>query len=472
MWYNLNGDVMALEFRQTQKQLQKLLLTPQMQQSLYVLQLTTQELRTLITEELENNPLLEETEGDHAPSEPHESEEPLSPELQQIVDEEDDTWREYVSQKRDTEADQERRDYRESLVTKTHSLQEDFAKQLALTFRDKESRRIGEFILGTLDESGYLESSPAEIAETLKVAPERVEKILKIIQHLEPPGIGAQSLRECLLIQLEHVGEKESLAYRVVEKTLSDLGKKRYGPIAKAMGVTVKAVQEAHQRISRLEPRPGHGFRHTETGYLTPDLLVIQKENHYELTFINEGFPSIRINPLYRKLLKGQNPPKETREFLKEKLKEAVALIRCLNQRRETIAKVVKVVIEFQKEFLEKGVEHLKPMTLKDVAGVVGCHESTVSRVVMNKVVETPHGCFPLKYFFNRSSKGEVGESVASKSAMALIQNWIREEDPKHPLSDQEIVEFLKKENFDVARRTVAKYRQALRILPSYLRKK
>ena len=464
---------MALEFRQTQKQFQKLLLTPQMQQSLYVLQLTTQELRALISQELENNPVLEEMEADHAPSEERGSqEEPLPSEMQQIIDE-DETWKEYISQKGDPEAEEEKRAYRESLITKPHSLQEDFRQQLAITLKDSESRRIGDFILGNLNESGYLESSPAEIAETLGVSPEKVEKVLKAIHHLEPPGIAARDLRETLLIQLEHAGEKETLAHRIVEKYLPDLGKKRYGPIAKALKVTAQAVKEAHQRISRLEPRPGRSFIKGETGYLTPDLLVTKKDESYELTFVNEGFPSIRINPLYRKLLKGENPPKETREFLKEKLKEAVALIRCLNQRRETIAKVVRVVIEFQKGFLEKGVEHLKPLTLKDVAGLVGCHESTVSRVVMNKVIETPHGAFPLKFFFNRSAKTDEGEpTLASKSVMALIEHWIKREDPKQPLSDQEIVERLKGENLTVARRTVAKYRQALKILPSYLRKK
>jgi len=465
---------MALEFRQTQKQLQKLLLTPQMQQSLHVLQLTTQELRTLITEELANNPLLEEIEGDPPPAteEQASQEAPLPPELQQIIDE-DDTWREYISQKGDTERDQEKRAYRESLITKPLSFRDDFSQQLGLSFQDKESRRIGECILGSLDESGYLESSPSEIAETLGVRCSAVEEVLKTIQHFEPPGIAARDLRESLLIQLEHSGEKETAAYRIVEKYLPDLGRRRYGAIAKALGLSLQAVREAHKRIGRLEPRPGRTLHEAETRYLTPDLLVTHKEDHYELTFVNEGFPSIRVNPLYKKLLKGETPSKETREFLKEKLKEAVSLIRCLNQRRETIAKVVRVVIEFQKDFLEKGVEHLRPLTLKDVASLVGCHESTVSRVVMNKVIETPHGAFPLKFFFNRPTKTDIGEpSLASKSVMALIENWIRQEDPKHPLSDQEIMERLKKENLAVARRTVAKYRQVLKILPSYLRRK
>lgn len=463
---------MALEFRQTQKQLQKLLLTPQMQQSLYILQLPTQELRALIVQELENNPVLEEIEDEvPPPEEPSRREESLSPDLQQISDE-DDTWQEYISQKEDGERGQEKRNYRESLITKGPSCQEEMLHQLALGLPDKESRQIGEFILGNLDESGYLEISQAEIAHVLGVRREQVEKVLKAIQRLEPVGIASRDLRECLLIQLEHAGEKETLAYLIVERSLSELGKKRYGSIAKALGASLQAVKEAHQRIGRLEPRPGQRWSCSHVGYLTPDLLITHKDDRYELTFVNEGLPSIRINPLYKDLLKGNNPPKETREFLKGKLKEAARLIHCLNQRRETIAKVVKAVIEFQKEFLEKGVEYLKPLTLKEVATLVGCHESTVSRVVMNKVIETPHGCFPLKFFFDRSPKVTEGETLASKGVMALIEGWIRKEDSKHPLSDQEIVERLKKENLTVARRTVAKYRQAMKILPSYLRKK
>lgn len=404
---------MALEFRQTQKQVQKLLLTPQMQQSLHVLQLTTQELRALITQELENNPVLEEIEGETPPGEGKEPQDsPLSTETQQIIDE-DETWKEYISQKGGGIAEQERRAYRESLINKPLSFQDHFTQQLALSFHDQESRRIGEFIFGNLNESGYLESSPSEITGTLGVKQEVVEKVLKAIHHLEPAGIAAQDLRECLLIQLEHSDEKETVAYRVVEKFLAELGKKRYAAIAKALKITVQAVKEAHQRIGRLDPRPGQAFRATETGYLTPDLLVTHKDGHYELTFVNEGFPSIRVNPLYRKLLKkGENHSKETQEFLKGKLKEALALIRCLNQRRETMAKVMRIVIEFQNEFLEKGAEYLRPLTLKDVSGLIGCHESTVSRVVMNKVIETPHGCFPLKFFFNRPAKSDGGRAA------------------------------------------------------------
>ncbi|MFH1858494.1 MAG: RNA polymerase factor sigma-54 [Candidatus Omnitrophota bacterium] len=464
---------MALEFRQTQKQLQKLLLTPQMQQSLYILQLPMQELRTLITMELENNPVLEEIEGERSPGEEKDSSEPLPRELQQMIDE-DENWKEYISQRGDTEAEQEQRAYRESLVTKPPSPREDLSQQLAVTFpNDAEVRRIGDYILGNLDESGYLESSVAEIAETLKTSRDKVERILKALQRFEPVGIASRDLRECLLIQLEQAGEKDTLAYRIADKYLAELGRKRYAPITKALGSNLKAVKEAHQRIGRLEPRPGRAFSRGQAAFLTPDLLVTQKEGRYELTFVNEGFPSIRINPLYKKLIKEKSSAKEAREFLKEKLKEAITLIRCLNQRRETIAKVARVVIEFQKEFLEKGPEYLKPLTLKDVAAVLDCHESTVSRVVMNKVIETPHGCFPLKHFFDRSAKTEDGESlVGSKSVMALIESWVRAEDPKHPLSDQEIVERLKREGLTVARRTAAKYRTALKILPSYLRKK
>lgn len=463
---------MALEIRQTQKQLQKLLLTPHMQQSLRILQLPTVELKAVISQELEDNPMLEEMAGESPDAEPKEtSGEALSPELQQLIDE-DEEWREYISQA-DLEAEEERRSYRESLITKPVSFQEDLARQWVLSFQDERSRRIGECILGNLDESGYLESSPSDMAQGLGVKPEEVEQLLKTIQQMDPVGIGARDLRECLLIQLEHAGEKESLAYRVVEKYLEPLGKKRYAQIAKAMKVSPQAIKEAHERIGRLEPRPGRSLGEVRPFYATPDLAVLKKEDHYELTFANEGVPSIRINLQYKKLLSDKEAPKETREFLKEKLRRAASLIRCLNQRKETIAKVAKVVVEFQKEFLEKGTEHLKPLALKDVASLLGCHESTVSRVVMNKTIETPHGIFPLKSLFGRpvTKTQGVESAVTSKSVMALLQKWIQEENPGHPLSDKDFVGRLKAVGIVVARRTVASYREKLKILPSHLRK-
>ncbi len=462
---------MALEIKQVLRQSQKLLLSPHMQQSLHILQLATVELRTLVTQELEDNPMLDEMTGEESDPEAAAQEEALPPEVQDLIDEEDE-WREYISQQ-DTEEGKAKRSYRETLITKPPSLKEELLRQISLHLPDEKSKKIGEWIFGNLDESGYLDSPPKEIAKTLSVTEEEVQKVLMAIQRLDPPGIAARSLRESLLIQLEVAGEKGTVSFRVVEKYLEPLGKKHYPQIAKSLGIPVQKVKEAHERIGRLNPRPGRSLREEEAVYTVPDLVIAQKENRYELTLVNEGFPSIRINPLYKKLLQEKNSPKETRAFLREKLKRAVSLIQCLNQRKETVAKVAQVILEFQKEFLEKGPEYLKPLSLREVSSFIGCHESTVSRVVMNKTVETPHGCFPLKSFFGRPTKIETGTAAhAPKSVRALLRRCVAEEDPKHPLSDQELVGRLKKEEVTVARRTVTKYREALKILPSYLRRK
>ena len=461
------------EIRQTLKTIQKLALTPQMHQSLHILQLPSMELRNLITQELELNPMLEEVEILEQEEPPSSEETPgdLPAELQQATDEEGD-WYAYLSQAQARE-DEEKRSYQESLITKPVSPQELLLRQLKLIFHDSRKLEIGEYLLGNLDESGYLEGTAAEAAQALGVQEAHVEEVLAVIQRLDPPGIGARNLRECLLAQLEELNLKEGLAYRIVQEDLLDeLGKRRYPELRRKLGVDQAALDEARDQIATLEPHPGRFFLQEKPSYIRPDMMVIKRQDRFEVTFANEGIPSIRINPLYKKLLKGKQD-KATQAFLQEKFKSAAWLIRALHQRRQTISRVVEVILEFQKEFLEKGVDHLKPLTMKEVASLLECHESTISRAVMNKTIETPHGLFELKAFFGREAKSlDTDTHATSKGVKSALQRILSEEDRKHPLSDEELTERLRQEGFHVARRTVAKYRQELKILPTHLRRR
>ena len=463
------------ELRQTLRQTQKLALTPQMHQSLHILQLPALELRTLISQELELNPMLEEVEvtlqaEEETPVE-NSREESLPPEVRHLA-EEDGEWRAYLSQPQ-AAADEEKRTYQESLITKPITPQEALLQQLKLILQDPKTLEIGEYLLGNLDENGYLETTASETAEACGTSQEAVEAVLQIIRHLEPPGIGARNLRECLLAQLDESGLTDSLAYRIVsENLLDELGKRHYDEIRKKLKADPQAVEEARETISHLEPHPGRLLANEKPSYVRPDLIVAKRQDRFEVTFTNEGIPSIRINPLYKKLLKEKHD-KKTKEFLQEKFKSAAWLIRALHQRRQTISKVVEVVLEFQKEFLEKGVDGLKPLTMKDVANLLQCHESTVSRAVMNKTVETPHGLFELKAFFGREAKSLDSETHAtSQGVKAALSRLVQEENPKDPFSDEELVKRLQSEGFKVARRTIAKYRQELKILPAHLRKR
>ena len=463
------------EIRQTLRAVQKLALTPQMHQSLHILQLPAMELRNLITQELELNPMLEEVEIQEEPEETSsaagEKFEELPPELRQVT-EEDGEWQAYLSQSQARE-DEEKRNYHESLITKPVSPQEFLLRQLQLVLQDPLKVEIGEYLLGNLDESGYLEGTAAEAAKAFGVEEAIVEEVLAAIQRLDPPGIGARNLRECLLAQLEELDLKEGLAYRIVHEDLLDaLGKRRYPQLRRKLGVDQTTLEEARDQIARLEPRPGRLLFHENPAYLRPDLIVTKRQDRFEVTFANEGIPSIRINPLYKKLLK-EKPDKKTQAFLQEKFKAAAWLIRALHQRRQTLSKVVEVILEFQKEFLEKGVDSLKPLTMKEVASLLECHESTISRAVMNKTIETPHGLFELKSFFGREAKSFDSETHAtSQCVKPALQRILEEEDKKHPLSDEELVARLRAEGFHLARRTVAKYRQELKILPTHLRKR
>src|SRR3989338_6426341 len=366
----------------------------------------------------------------------------------------------------------------ENSLTKKISLEDHLIWQLRLSKIAEREAAIGLYIIQNLDENGYLTLSSEEICKVTDGTPEEFEAVLKRIHFFDPVGVAARDLRECLLVQLENLGLGDSLAARIVSDHLHQLENKRYDRLARDLGVSVEDIVDAAHLIASLEPRPARGFEEEEIRTIIPDVSVEKITEEYVVFLNDEGIPRLRVSSLYRRLA-GQEGEEEAsaRQYLQEKVRAATWLIKSIQQRQQTLYRVTQSIFKFQKDFLDLGVRQLKPMVLKDVAEDIGMHESTVSRATANKYVHTPQGLFELKYFFQSGLKSGNGEDVASESVKDKIRSIISTEDPKRPYSDQYIAGLLGKETIDIARRTVAKYREAMGILPSskrrqpYLRK-
>ncbi len=443
------------------KQVQKLLLIPQLQQAMQVLQLPTMELRQFIQKELLENPFLEEVK---------EEENPSSEEIMEEFLELDDNWQEYFQATQMRKEVPESKDLIQTLESREPSLQEILLRQLQMQGLKGKEKEIGEVIIANINEDGFLTVSLEEISKLLRVPPKKVEKVLSLIQTFDPPGVGARDLKECLLLQLKEKGEKDPLIEKIISEYLEDVGKRRYSYIAQKLGVKEEKVREVSQKIASLEPRPGRKYSSLKPFFIVPD-VVVKKINHEYRVILNDDFlPSLRINPYYRKILREGKKEGGDYQFLTRKLRDAVWLIKNIQGRQEIVRRVAEYIVERQKEFLEKGVEYLKPLTLKDVAEALGVHPSTVSRVTSRKFIETPRGIFKMKYFFSGSARGDKTE-VSTRSIKESIRQIIESEDPAHPFSDEEIASLLWQKGFKIARRTVAKYREELGILPSRLRR-
>jgi len=333
---------------------------------------------------------------------------------------------------------------------------------------------MGDYIIGSLDESGYLTCSLEEVANVFDASIEEAEKVLKIIQTFEPPGVGARNLRESLLIQLESRGLQDSMAATIIRDYFDDFKQKKYLDISKKLKVPIQEVQSQCKVISTLDPKPGLEIIADEPKYVLPDLIVELVDGKYVVYLNDKNIPRLRVSQAYQsELMKDtKNGDKETKEFIQSRLKSARWLIQTIEQRRRTMVKVMECIVEKQREFFEKGTAYLKPLTLQQVASEINMHESTVSRVTTNKYVQTPRGVFELKFFFSSSLKTHDGGEISAKSAKDKIRKIIEAEDPRNPLSDQKIADILKREGLEIARRTVAKYREQLNILPARLRKK
>lgn len=481
---------MAFELKQSLKLSQQLRMTPQLQQAIKLLQLSRLELETTITKELEENPVLEEV----VDTDSVEDDEGLkeTEKLDMVENTADDVvaqdpkkeegefeWENYTednykqSQASQSMRNEEVQNY-ENLITRHETLQEYLLWQVKMSGFSEEEERVSTKIIGNIDDDGYLKVSIREACPEEEALPdEELESILGLVHEFDPPGVGARTLEECLLIQAKVIGEDTNDVVHVIKTHMKDLEKKNFEGIAKAMGKSLQEVIEVCKIIFEMEPKPGRMFTTTDTQYVTPDVYVYKVGDEYVVSLNEDGLPRLRISNFYKNVLSGKGSSSVTKEYIQEKLRSAVWLIKSIHQRQRTIYKVTESIVRHQKDFFEKGLEHLKPMILRDIANDIGMHESTVSRVTTAKYVHTPRGIFELKYFFNSGINKTDGDSLASESVKEKIKELVSKEDVKNPYSDQKIVELLRAQaGIDIARRTVAKYRDILGILPSSRRKK
>jgi RNA polymerase sigma-54 factor len=520
---------MALEVKlgQDLRLRQQLVMTPQLQQAIKILQLSLPELESVVQTELEQNPMLEPL--DHSPAEsasdgetpegdglPKDDSEPLAAEPQpgeapessaqdwETASETEEPplngtqpeahdatiemrehdrldkldWREYLEtysnnwqENTPPSDDDDHRSALENTPVKRASLEDYLIWQLRMSSLDESDQKIGAAIIYNLNDDGYLETPIEELAAQLETDPARIERVLERIQRLDPPGVGARNLRECLLLQLANLGMEESLPARIVRDHLDLLEKHRYGELGRSLGVTVEIVGQAAKVISLLEPKPGRDYGGEEPIYIVPDVYIHKVGDDYMVTLNREAVPRLRLAGYYQRVLNDSDIAPETREYLQERLRSARWLVKSIYQRQQTIFKVANSIVKFQRAFFDHGISHLKPLVLKDVAEDIGMHESTISRATANKYAHTPQGIFELKFFFTSGVKAASGEDVSAETVKEQIRVLVQGEQRNNPLSDQAIAEMLRARQINIARRTVAKYRQALGILPSANRK-
>jgi RNA polymerase sigma-54 factor len=452
-------------------QTQKLVMTPELRQAITILQLSSLELDEYIEQEILNNPLLEVSEDGPKPDETFDK-------LRQ-KDSDNIDWEEYFQDCSDLDFIRFPREKREeetsfeNFVSSPPSLQEHLMMQLHLSNVSKIGFKIGEFLIGNLDKRGYLAISTREAAELLRVPEEEVEKVLKLIQTFEPAGVGARNLKECLLIQVEQKNIDSPNIRRLIENHLKDLAEARYTRIAEALNITLAEVQRLKDIILTLDPKPGRNFSETnDTQYIVPDAIIQKVGDEYVVVMNDTISPRLSINPYYRSLLYSEDKESTISKFLSHKLDSALWLIKSIEQRRITLSKVIKSIVDVQRDFLDYGITCLKPLTLKQIADKIGVHESTVSRAISGKYVQTPRGLFELKFFFKNGLDNVDGSSISSESIKKMIKEMVAGEDPYNPLSDQKIADNLKKKGIVISRRTVAKYREETGIPSSAKRKR
>ena len=494
---------MALELKQQLRLSQQLVMTPQLQQAIKLLQLSRLELVGLVQQELEENPVLEEAlEGDEestlassaeaqleaASPLPGETEaaapeaaaaEPAASSDREPTDAEklaDVDWQSYVEDypptaPRETRDDSERPSF-EATLTRRATLAEHLQWQLQLSGFPPDEELAAQFIIGNVDDRGYLRSSLEEVARQAGVPESVVASALARVQEFDPTGVAARDLKECLTLQVRALGIDDPIVLRILAEALDPLIKRDFRGVARQLGISIEEVAVAARIVGRLEPRPGRAFGGDDPVYIVPDIYVHKIGDEFHVVLNDDGMPRLRINALYRAVLaRGSVTPKDTKTYVHEKVRSAMWLIKSIHQRQRTIYRVMQSIIKHQREFFEKGINHLRPLNLRDVADDIEMHESTVSRVTTNKYANTPQGIFELKYFFNSSINRVNGDAVASESVKDRIGRLIHSEDPRRPLSDQRIAEMLKVANIDIARRTVTKYREALNLLSSTKRR-
>ncbi len=478
---------MGLELRlQTQLKLtQKLVMTQHLQLAIKLLQLNKLELQDRITQELEENPLLDDAiqlpTTEPAPETPEKAEpEKEVIELNEAPDPmEEFNWEAALEDRAEvgfsfSEA-KEAIAY-ENIIKKSETLSDHLLWQLSVSSLGERDQVTGHQIIGNLDEHGFLDATIGEIAAIESVPEREVERILGVVQRFDPAGIASRNLQESLRIQIEMLEGIDDLARgqvcKLVEQFFSALGTKNYGVIAKKMCLPIERVMELVEIVRSLEPYPSRGWGTDPPHYITPDVYITKMDGEYQVLLNDDGLPKLRISNIYRRLLKAKNSTSsDTKKYLKSKLDSALWLIKSIDQRQRTIHKVASSILKFQKDFFDHGIEYLRPLVLKDVAEDIEMHESTVSRASTNKYIHTPQGLFEIKYFFHSGVKSRNGSDVSSRMVKERIRKLIEAEDKRRPLSDQRLVRDLKGTGIHIARRTVAKYREELRIPSSQKRK-
>jgi RNA polymerase sigma-54 factor len=476
---------MAIQQKLHTKLVQKLILTPSLQQAIKLLPMSTLELADLLNQEMVENPLLEEVPTEEL--QPAEQQQQQDKPADQAPADKGDAWDDadyeyffgdYLDDGYRSRTPSEVKELPpiENTLSTAASLSDHLLWQLSLQTDDDRLKEIGRAIIGNLDDDGYLVASVEEIAAMGEWPVADVERALQHVQTFDPIGVAARDLQECLWLQIRHLGLEGTPTEKIVTEHLRLLQNHQVPEIARKLGISIEDLKEHVEIIRNLDPKPGSRYNPSQSQYVIPDVYVVKVEDQYVAALNEEGLPQLRISPVYRRLLDktgagGGEQNDETRAYVKDKFRSALWLIKSVDQRQKTIHKVATSIINFQREFLDQGIEYLRPLVLRDVANDIGMHESTVSRVVNNKYMHTPQGVFELKYFFHSGISSSYGESVSSVTIKQRIRKIIENEDPRKPLSDSKIVSILQKEGLMLARRTIAKYREELKIPTSNQRK-
>ena len=460
---------------QTQNLSQQQVLAPQLQQSLQILQAPMLELRNLVQQEIETNPTLEMDSTEPSIEDRQRERDDFQEEFDRLA-KLDEEWRDYMSQNsgysaRSAEDDERRQFFFDSLV-KEETLQQHLLEQIPGSELAEFEGPIAELLIGNLDDHGFLQASLEEISSSSGLDTPDLERVLEVIQSFHPVGVAARDLRECLLIQLRRIGKELSLEYRIVDRHLEDLGKHRIPEIARRLGTTPENIQRAANFIATLDPRPGQIFAPDPNNYVLPDVTVEKISGEWQVSLNGDQIPRLRISNTYKDLMSQEGNGNEVKDYIRDKIRSGKFLIKSIHQRQQTISNIAHEIVARQRDFLDQGPSALRPLTMVQIAEAVGVHETTVSRAISGKYMATPHGVFEIKYFFTPGYQTADGESMSNTSVKGTIADLVKGEDPRNPLSDKEIVEILVERGIPIARRTVAKYRTELNILPSNMRKR
>jgi len=489
---------MAIDIKQSLRMAQQLVVTPQLQQAIKLLQLSRLELSNVIQKELLENPVLEEQQGDDENKGDQDSH---AQEVEKAKA--DDKGHEHLTDEigsgdKDLQKEPANFDWEnylgiynapgipttekpppdlptyETTLTRSENLQEHLLWQIHLSKFDEREVEIATEMVGDINDDGYLKTPLEEIAEKCKCEIPTIERVLKKVQELDPSGVAARDLKECLILQVKILYQNNGIIIKIIQDHLPDLEKNNFQHIAKKIKLPVDDVRKIAKLIHDLEPKPGRSYNQENAQYITPDVYVHKLGDEYIVALNEDGMPKLQVSNFYRRtMMKGASVGDETKEYINDKMRQAMWLIKSIHQRQRTLYRVAKSIVKFQRDFLDEGISHLKPLVLKDVAEDIDMHESTISRVTTNKYMHTPRGIFELKYFFSSGVKKTEGDDIAAEAVKNAIKKLVGEEDPKKPFSDQEIAKRLKEHaNIEIARRTVAKYREALRIPPSSKRRR